>query len=92
MSLSFEKIFQAVGCMKITMFSLMCGCITNIILDPILIFGLGPFPEMGIEGAAFATGTGQVLTVVIYLIVYKRYPIRVRISRKYLIEKIKSWI
>lgn len=85
-SLSFEKIFQAVGCMKITMFSLMCGCITNIILDPILIFGLGPFPEMGIEGAAFATGTGQVLTVVIYLIVYKRYPIRVRISRKYLIK------
>ena len=34
LDLAFEKIFQAVGRMKVTMFSLMCGCITNIILDP----------------------------------------------------------
>ena len=56
---TFEKLFQAVGNMKTTMISLMCGCITNIVLDPILIFGYGPFPEMGIEGAALATGIGQ---------------------------------
>ena len=49
LDLAFEKIFQAVGRMKVTMFSLMCGCITNIILDPVLIFGLGPFPALGIE-------------------------------------------
>ena len=47
LDLAFEKIFQAVGRMKVTMFSLMCGCITNIILDPVLIFGLGPFPALG---------------------------------------------
>lgn len=42
-SLSFEKIFQAVGRMKLTMISLMIGCISNIILDPLLIFGVGIF-------------------------------------------------
>ena len=60
---TFEKLFQAVGNMKTTMISLMCGCITNIVLDPVLIFGYGPFPEMGIEGAALATGIGQALTL-----------------------------
>ena len=59
-SLSFEKIFQAVGQMKITMVSLLVGCISNIILDPLLIFGVGFFPKMGIRGAALATGLGQV--------------------------------
>ena len=78
-----EKVFQAVGAMKVTMLSLMCGCIANIILDPVLIFGLGPFPALGIEGAALATGLGQVLTLVIYIAVYLRWPIRVKICRKY---------
>ncbi|WP_455055713.1 MATE family efflux transporter [Merdimonas faecis] len=83
LGVAFEKVFQAVGAMKVTMLSLMCGCIANIILDPVLIFGLGPFPAMGIEGAALATGLGQVLTLVIYIAVYLRWPIRVKIRRKY---------
>lgn len=81
LDLAFEKIFQAVGRMKVTMFSLMCGCITNIILDPILIFGLGPFPALGIEGAALATGLGQVLNLIIYLVIYFARPIPVRIRK-----------
>lgn len=84
LSISFEKIFQAVGRMKVTMAALIAGAVTNIILDPVLIFGLGPFPEMGIEGAALATGIGQVLTLVIYIVVYFVRPIRVRVSRRYL--------
>ena len=83
--ITFEKLFQAVGNMKTTMISLMCGCITNIVLDPVLIFGYGPFPEMGIEGAALATGIGQTLTLAIYLVVYFVRPIRVHIRRQYIL-------
>lgn len=82
----YEKLFQAAGNMKIPMISLMCGCITNIILDPILIFGSGPFPAMGIEGAALATGTGQVLTLTIYLAACALRPVNVKIGKKYLVR------
>ena len=81
-SLTFEKIFQAVGRMTVTMAALLFGCVTNIILDPIMIFGIGPFPEMGIRGAALATGIGQVLTVVIYLIVCAVRPLPVHIRKR----------
>lgn len=84
LDLSFEKIFQALGKMKITMIALMCGCLTNIFLDPVLIFGLGPFPEMGIDGAALATGLGQMVNLVIYLAIYKLRPIHVQLKKKYL--------
>ena len=83
-SLAFEKIFQSVGRMKVTMGGMLAGCVTNIILDPVLIFGIGPFPAMGIEGAALATGSGQVLTVIIYVVIYFARPIPVRLGRKYL--------
>ena len=83
--LCFEKLFQAVGRMNETMAALLCGSITNIILDPVLIFGLGPFPMLGISGAALATGIGQALTLTIYLVVYLARPIRVHIRRQYIL-------
>ena len=83
-SLAFEKIFQAVGRMKVSMVALITGCVCNILLDPVLIFGLGPVPAMGIAGAALATGIGQVLSVVVYLVVYLRTELPVRLRRSYL--------
>ena len=83
-SLSFEKIYQAVGRMKETMLALLCGCVTNIVLDPMMIFGIGPFPQMGIRGAALATGIGQVVTLVIYLVIYCTVQLPLRLGRSYL--------
>ena len=80
-TLAFEKIFQAVGRMRVTMVGLMAGSVCNIILDPMLIFGIGPFPKMGIAGAALATGIGQILTLIIYLFVYNTTEISVRVRR-----------
>ena len=81
LGLSFEKIFQAVGRMKVTMAALLTGCVSNILMDPVLIFGLGPFPELGISGAALATGIGQALTLLVYLAAYRLIPIPVRLRR-----------
>ena len=81
-AMSFEKIFQAVGRMNITMIGLMGGSVCNIILDPLLIFGIGPFPKMGIAGAALATGIGQAATLVIYLVVYSTTESPVHLRRK----------
>ena len=71
LGISLEKIFQSVGMMKVTMTSMLCGCIANIILDPMLIFGIGFFPKLGMRGAAIATGAGQLLTLAIYIITYR---------------------
>ena len=80
-SLAFEKMFQAVGCMKVTMAALVFGCVCNILLDPVLIFGLGPVPALGIAGAALATGIGQLLSLCVYLVVYARTQLPIRLNR-----------
>lgn len=76
--LVFEKTFQAVGRMTTTMVCMMAGFVVNIVLDPVLIFGLGPFPQMGIRGAAFATGLGQTISLLFYLWCYAFRPIPVK--------------
>ena len=89
LNVGFEKIFQSVGKMKVTMFSMMAGSITNIILDPLLIFGIGPFPRMEIKGAAIATNIGQLVCMTIYLLIFIFRPIQVKIQKKYAIITIK---
>ena len=82
--LAFEKMFQAVGRMNTTMIALIAGCVCNIALDPVLIFGLGPVPALGIAGAALATNLGQLVTLCIYLYYYATSDLPVRLRRRHL--------
>ena len=70
MQIGMEKIYQGLGEMKVTMVLLASGCVINIVLDPILIFGLLGFPAMGVKGAAIATVAGQIAAFFLYVIVY----------------------
>ncbi|MCD8366785.1 MAG: MATE family efflux transporter [Clostridiales bacterium] len=85
LNLYFEKVLQAVGRMKTTMVALMCGFVSNIILDPLLIWGVGFLPQMGVAGAALATGLGQLLTPAFYLVVYATRKLPVRVGREFLV-------
>lgn len=86
LSLFFEKLFQSVGRMKVSMLCLMCGSAANMILDPILISGLGPIPALGIAGAAIATVIGQTLPLVMYLVIYFIRPVQVKVGRRWLVR------
>ena len=83
-SLAFEKIFQAVGRMKVSMVALITGCVCNILLDPVLIFGLGPVPAMGIAGAAIATVIGQWVSGIMVIIFNLKFNPEVQLHKKYL--------
>ncbi|MGN0601363.1 MAG: MATE family efflux transporter [Oscillospiraceae bacterium] len=66
--LTCERLLQATGKTMYSMYTQGIGAIINIVLDPVLIFGLGPFPEMGVAGAAAATVTGQISAMILGLI------------------------
>ena len=68
-SINIEKTLQATGDMIHPMLSQLLGAITNIILDPLFIFGIGPFPQMGVAGAAVATIIGQIASMLYLLFV-----------------------
>ena len=65
----FERLLQSIGRTLYTMCTQMLGAVINIILDPIMIFGLFGFPRMEVAGAALATVLGQIIASVIALLV-----------------------
>ena len=77
---TWSKVHQARGNMRLPMLAQIAGAAANIVLDPIFIFGLGPMPELGICGAAWATGIGQTASLLFYLILNHVKPLNVEIS------------
>lgn len=76
----FEKIVMGTGQTTITMICQLTGAITNIILDPILIYGLLGVPAMGVAGAAFATVIGQFMSLAVICVFVFRKGIGIHIG------------
>lgn len=77
-----ERLMQSCGDTMTPMFTVLTGCITNIILDPILIFGYFGFPELGVTGAAIATVIGQIIGCIVTVIMVnkKRFAVKATIK------------
>lgn len=77
-----EKVLQATGNMIAPMIISLSGALTNLILDPILIFGLIGAPKMGIAGAAAATVIGQAvgMCVAIFMFFRKEHDVKIQLK------------
>ena len=77
-----ERLLQATGKSVLSMITQASGAITNIILDPILIFGWLGMPELGVKGAAIATVIGQMVAATVGLLLNLKYNPEVKILLK----------
>lgn len=82
MQVTLERLLQSTGRTNLSMISQLTGAIFNIIFDPILIFGLGPFPKMGVAGAAYATVCGQCVAACLGLYLNLRHNRELHFSLK----------
>ena len=85
----FEKLLQSTGLSLHSTISQISGAIINIILDPIMIYGLFGCPEMGVAGAAYATVIGQIASFVIALFFHLKFNKSVKKDLKYIKPKAK---
>lgn len=84
----FERLLQSTGRTIFSMWSQGLGAIINIIMDPILIFGLFGFPELGIKGAAIATVIGQCCAMCLGLFFNLKKNPDIKIAPKYIIPEL----
>lgn len=79
--IAIEKVLQATGNMIFPMIFQLIGAVTNIVLDPLFIFGIGPFPRLEVAGAAIATVIGQILAMLfaIYIFFFKKQAVQVHV-------------
>ena len=80
----FEKLLQATGRSLYSTIGQVVGAVVNIILDPIMIYGIGPVPEMGVKGAAYATVIGQAASAVLLFIFHMKLNKEFRHDVKYM--------
>lgn len=79
-----EKLLQATGRSMYSTIAQIAGAVTNVILDPILIYGLLGLPEFGVKGAAYATVIGQIVSAVLGLIFHIKFNKEIKNGAGYL--------
>ena len=80
----FEKLLQATGRSQFSTIAQVAGALTNIVLDPIMIYGLLGCPEMGVRGAAYATVIGQIVSGALGLIFHLKFNVEINKGLRYL--------
>lgn len=78
-----ERLMQSTGKTTLSMISQLTGALINIILDPLLILGIGPFPRLEAKGAAIATVAGQIIAFFVGIVLNSRFNKEIKLSFKH---------